>query len=129
MASRIKVSALALVLFGSGVLAVCGDRSAAAPLTAEFTDLSGGWRASARFDSNGKLELCMAVRYGSDPALGLAATPAESGEGIQFVLARTGRDLWPLGKQMSVDRIPYLCRSRGSALNSAWPERIGCFRF
>jgi PQQ-dependent catabolism-associated CXXCW motif protein len=106
MASRIKVSALALVLFGSSVLAICGDRSVAAPLTAEFKEvLRGEWRAGAVFDSNGKLQMCMAVRYRGAVQLGVWAMPAETGGGIQLGigLVRTGRDLWPMGKQMSVD--------------------------
>jgi PQQ-dependent catabolism-associated CXXCW motif protein len=84
MASRIKLSALALMLFLSGVLAVCGDRSAAAqPLTHEITSLAGGWKARANFDSNGKLRNCIALRITD-----------KDKEGVQFGVAALPDNRW-----------------------------------
>jgi PQQ-dependent catabolism-associated CXXCW motif protein len=103
MASRIKVSALALVLLGSGVLAVCGDRSAAEPLYSEFTNLTGGWKAGPGFDSNGKLTSCMALRLPNKDGVvfGLAAAPDEKGWGV--VLMQNSWQLDLSDKTKSVD--------------------------
>jgi tetratricopeptide (TPR) repeat protein/rhodanese-related sulfurtransferase len=107
MAQRIKVSALALVLLGSGVLAVCGDRLAAEPLTNELTklgltNLTGGWNAKPLLDSNGKLEGCVAVRLLNKDGVvfGVFASP-EEGRGVMLI-----KNSWQLDlsdKTKSVD--------------------------
>jgi PQQ-dependent catabolism-associated CXXCW motif protein len=102
MASRIKVSALVLVLFWSGVIVVCGGRSAAQPLTHEITSLAGGWKARANFDSDGKMRNCIALRITD-----------KDKEGVQFGVAALPDNRWgvvlnssrlePSNKPSSVD--------------------------
>lgn len=76
MASRIGVGALALALLGGGVCAVCVGRSAAQPLTEEFTNQTGGWKAKVLYDSDGRPS-CGAGRLSNrdGATLGLVASP------------------------------------------------------
>ncbi len=93
MGERGKVSVLALALLGIGVLAVCGGRSAAEPVTQELTSLAGGWKALANFDSNGKLQACMALRLpDKDGAMfGVFAAPAGM---VPAAIARPDGNVW-----------------------------------
>jgi PQQ-dependent catabolism-associated CXXCW motif protein len=80
MALRIGAGALALVLLGSGVVAVCVSRSAAAPLTDEFTNQPGGWKAKVLFDSNGRPTSCGAGRLTNKDGVTLALVAGPNDE-------------------------------------------------
>jgi tetratricopeptide (TPR) repeat protein len=93
MASRINVSALALVLLGNGVLAVCSDRAAAQSTEQELTSLAGGWNAKVGFDSNGKLDACVALRLPDKVGMMFGAFAAPAGK-LPAAVASPERDVW-----------------------------------
>jgi PQQ-dependent catabolism-associated CXXCW motif protein len=93
MTLRFRASALALVLLGNGMLAVCGDQSAAQPVKQELTSLAGGWKALANFDSNGKLHVCMALRLPDKNGMMFGAFTAPAGE-LPAAVASPDSEMW-----------------------------------
>jgi tetratricopeptide (TPR) repeat protein len=102
MTRRIRAGALASVLLGSGLLAVCGDRSAADPPANRYTDLTGGWKARPDFDSDGKLRLCGAGRPPNKDGV-VFVVVALPDEGLGVMLMQNSWQLELNDKSKSVD--------------------------